>query len=212
MKSAEVVVVLDGEVQKCQNCACDLGPENEVKVQGSRYFNWPYLRHLLSQNQNVCCSGCALPWALTIVNHVSQLDLLSLTCEKCRNYINWHILVSFWRYSCAVLTFGYSLKGNKLKFNVKYWPKFGTWEKFNGNDWPWCGGRSWRWKSNNVKVVPVKLTLTQKWGQNPEDTKFQLAPQRFTWHHHHSVGLSNHVTELRSTMVNYCYWSTVVNA
>ena len=42
-----------GELQKCQNGACDLGLENKVEVQVSCNFNWPYTQALFTQNQNV---------------------------------------------------------------------------------------------------------------------------------------------------------------
>ena len=56
----------DGEVQTCQNGACDLDREleNKVKIQRSINFDWPYLRIFLLHNQNVWCSENISPVSL----------------------------------------------------------------------------------------------------------------------------------------------------
>ena len=57
-------------------------PIKKVKVQRSRNFDWPYVRHFLPQNQSVWCSGNALPISLMYVNYKREFDVLTLRFEK----------------------------------------------------------------------------------------------------------------------------------
>ena len=49
-------IILDWGSTNCQNGVCDLDLENEVKVPRSQNFNWPYLEHFSTQDQNIECS------------------------------------------------------------------------------------------------------------------------------------------------------------
>ena len=52
-------------MREVQNGVRDLDLEDEVNVQMSRNFNWPYLWQFSMQNQNVWCSEIGSQMALS---------------------------------------------------------------------------------------------------------------------------------------------------
>ena len=145
------------------------------------------------QNQSGRCSENAWPRSLTCVNAISEFDLLALRFEK---RTKLHKLARLGQFISPSPFARYELrlsvtvwKGSIVYYaGTSIWPwhkvlKFGRRIKFNVTGWFWCGGSPRRRNCNNVKVVPVTLTLAEKMRSkfrgheiSIDITAFRLAP------------------------------------
>ena len=75
------------------------------------------------------------------VNEKSEFDLITLKVEEMLKLQKWHMITSFKhiyaRFEILKFEWGHAMVipafDSDLEFKVKYWPKFGTWAKFNSH-------------------------------------------------------------------------------